>query len=391
MSNKSVRFAELLTTSVRTIAAQQNHTIASVQDELGYALGRKTGGSSIEYWRKGYAPADIRDLEKLARELVKRGGLDRARCEQFLRSAGHPSAKATSRRLFLFQQEEPSTRATASRQLSTFVVGPPITEPRQFFGRMRQLKWLFGLWRSFPLQHASIIGPKRCGKTSLLHYVRRITHATAVDLRPGQRCDWLPQPKRYQWVLVDFQDARMAKQDRLLRHILAGLNLPVPNPCDLDTFMDVVSHQLEAPSVILMDEIGAGLTSPELDQAFWWSLRSLASHHTGGNLAFLLTSHGLPAQLAQDHGKPSPFFNIFQTYELGPFTEAEARELIASSPQPFTSSDAAWILEHSGLWPPLLQILCQARLVSLDESETSDAWRERGLRQMAPFEYLLKE
>jgi hypothetical protein len=88
------------------------------------------------------------------------------------------------------------------------------------------------------------------------------------------------------------------------------------------------------PSVVLLDEIGAALAAPELDQEFWWSLRSLGSNQTGGRLAFVLTAHELLARLAQAQGKPSPFFNIFgHTLLLGALSEAEAHELIASSPR----------------------------------------------------------
>jgi hypothetical protein len=328
-------------------------------------------------------------LENLARELVKRDGLDRAACEKFLRSADHPGSKAMLDELFLLLNKEPPKPERPPRELSPFVVGPPITTSRQFFGRERELKRIFGLWRSFPLENIAVIGSKRSGKTSLLYYLMNITRAAPADLRSEQRTDWLPQPERYQWVLVDFQDARMGNRDRLLRHLLTSLNMPVPNPCNLETFMDVVSHYLQTPAVILMDEIGAGLASPELDEAFWWSLRSLVSHYTDGNLACLLTSHTSPAQQAQDHGKPSPFFNIFHTFELGPFTETEARELIASSPRPFAAPDVAWILGQSARWPCLLQILCQIRLTALEEGRTDHAWRTEGLQQLEPFRYLL--
>ena len=388
MTKPSTRFSELLTKAVRTIADRENKTVASVQDELGYALGRETGGSCIEYWRKGHIPADPREVEKLAGELVKRAGFSPGECEQFLRCARYPYSKSVLDELPPSLAKEPTIREWAPAEISQFVVGPPITMPRQFFGRERELKRVFSLWRRFPLQNVAVIGPKRSGKTSLLYYLKNITHAEPAELRPGQHTEWLPQPERYQWVFVDFQDSRMGNRDRLLRHILTSLNMPAPSPCDLDTFMDIVSHHLQTPTVILMDEIGAGLVSLELDESFWWSLRSLV-HYTRGNLAFVVSSHTSPAQLAQDEGKPSPFFNIFQALELGPFTDAEARELIASSPISFSPIDVAWILEQSGRWPCLLQILCQTRLTALEEGEMDDTWREQGLCQMAPFRYLL--
>jgi hypothetical protein len=352
-----------------------------VQDELGFALGRE-GGSCIEYWRKGHIPATMGDVEELARELVKRGGLDQEELSQFLHSAGHP--QPTSLRDELFPPQ-------ALEELAPFVVGPPISHPRQFFGREQDLKRIFGLWERLPLQNIAVIGLQRSGKTSLLRYLANITTATTVQLRPGQRTDWLSQPERYQWVFVDFQDARMGERERLSRYLLTSLNMPVPDVCDLASFIDIVSQHLQRPTLILMDEIGAGLACPELDQQFWWSLRSLGSNFTQGRLGFLLTAHKAPDILAHAHDKTSPFFNIFgHTLKLGPLSEGEARELVTSSPLPFDPVDVEWILVQSGRWPALLQILCHTRLTALEEGQTGDIWQEEGLRRMAPFRYLLE-
>jgi hypothetical protein len=131
---------------------------------------------------------------------------------------------------------------------------------------------------------------------------------------------------------------------------------------------------------------------PELDDAFWESLRSLATNQVNGNLAFILASAERPYDLAQHSGYGSPFFNIFgYTAMLGPLTEAEAEALIASSPLPFTAEDTAWIMQVSGRWPILLQILCRECLLALEEGETGDHWRQEALRQMAPFSRLLDE
>ena len=261
-----------------------------------------------------------------------------------------------------------------------------------FFGRQRQLKRLFNLLKSYPLQNAAIIGQKRSGKTSLLNYLRTISTTPSPQLRPEQRADWLPNPHSYRWIFVDFQDARMAQRDRLLRYLLESMQLPVPDPCDLDRFMDQVSGNVQAPTVILMDEIGVGLQRcPELDDGFWESLRALATNQTDGNLAFVLATPQNPVDLAHHTGHSSPFFNIFgYTTTLGPLLESEARELIASSPLPFSEEDMTWILEHSGRWPILLQVLCRERLYSLEEDDLSDAWQAEGLQQIVPFRHLLQ-
>ncbi|BCL37126.1 ATP-binding protein [Nostoc sp. MS1] len=274
-----------------------------------------------------------------------------------------------------------------SRETSPFITGAPIIEPRYFFGREKELKRLFNLLKRHPLQNAAIIGQKHSGKTSLLHYLKNITTTPAAQLRPSQKSDWLPHPKNYKWVFVDLQDGRLQSREGLLKHILVSLNFPLPTLCNLDYFMDIVSENLSSPTVILLDEIGVGLQRcPKLDDTFWESLRSLATNHTRGNLAFVLSSLESPIDLAKNTGHSSPFFNIFgYTAYLGALTEAEARELIATSPIPLPDEDVEWILTQSKYQPLLLQILCRERLFTLEEGETDDSWREEGLIQMNPF------
>lgn len=288
------------------------------------------------------------------------------------------------------EQEACQEADPAAEQAAPFIVGLPITQPRSFFGREYELSRIFGLWRHFPLQNVAIMGAKRSGKTSLLHYLKAIHTAEPGQLRPGQRANWLPEPQRYQWVFVDFHDVRMHQRQRLLQHVLSGLGLPAPEGCDLPAFMDLIDQHLRTPAIILMDEIGAALTSPDLDQAFWWGLRSAGVNQARGNLGFVLTSCQPPAQIAQDQGKLSPFFNIFgHSFTLGPLLESEARELITSSPLPFEPADVEWILTESGRWPGPLQLLSHLRLEALKDSLPGAAWRAEGQRQLASFRQVL--
>jgi len=293
-------------------------------------------------------------------------------------------ANQFSRLLRQLQRTAPMVKPVAE-ELPSFIAGPPITDPRHFFGRERELNRLFNLWKRPPLQNAAIIGPRRSGKTSLLLYLKNITTTPPERLRPGQRADWLPQPERYRWIFVDFQDPRQGSREDLLRYLRAGLDLPGAAPFDL------VSHSVQTPTVILLDGISIALQRyPELDNSFWEGLRSLAAKQVGGNLAFVLVARKPPDELAQRSGLGSNFFSIFgYAATLGPLTEPEARELIASSPISFPDADVEWILAQSKRWPILLQILCRERLIALEHGETGDAWREEGLRQMEPFRYLL--
>lgn len=399
------RFARLLTEGVHRIRLRTFKTTQLVQEELGRALGR-TGGSVIEYWRKGHRPPKLSDIETLAREFVSQGRVERDWLEEFLHSANHPSPTDLCDKLFSFspRTETPTpynrmkgngalhSQLAPADELSPFIVGPPVTHPRSFFGRDSELNYLFSLWKRFPFQHAAVVGRRRSGKTSLLHYLRQITTTAPTHLRPGQRADWLPRASSYRWVFVDFQDARMRHPEKLLRHILLSLSLPLPPVCDLHTFMDVVSQHVRTPTIILMDELEAALTSPELDRQFWWSLCSLGSHHLHSQFAFVLTAQTTPAHLASEQPAASTFLNLFgHLLTLGPLTDAAARDLIASSPQPFAPADSEWLLTHSGRWPALLQMLCDARLRALEEGEEGEAWKEEGLRRIEAYKYLVEE
>jgi TIR domain len=289
--------------------------------------------------------------------------------------------------------ERAGVRVPGSSSTSPFITGTPIEHPKNFFGREKELKRLFNLLKTHPLQNAAIIGKPRSGKTSLLNYLRRITTTPVDQLRPGQKCDWLLNPEAYRWIFVDFQDVRMAQRERLLRFLLESMKLPVPVPCDLESFMDQVSGNVQQPTVILMDEIGVGLRRcPELDDEFWESLRALATNQTGGNLAFVLATPESPIDLAHNTGHSSPFFNIFgYTTTLKPFIEKEARALIAKSSLPFADADVNWILTHSNQWPLLLQILCDNRSFYLEEQDLSENWKIEGLEQIAQFNNSLNE
>ncbi len=259
------------------------------------------------------------------------------------------------------------------QKLSPCVVGKPITEPQQFFGRKYEIKRILNQWSLLPLQNIAIIGAKGTGKTSLLYYLGSRKKGNPLD-----KC-----------VYIDFKlDPRMREKQHLLFYLLNQMDMPIPEPSDLLRFMDTVTENLHTPTFILFDNIDVGLeATSNLDRAFWDGLRALSSHRNGGKLAFLMTSRKKPSKVAQDSGKSSPFFNIFgHVLTLGPLLEEEARELLKTSERlamlagKHDAEAWEWILEKSQRLPMLLQILADCYIKAMKYGEPAqDKWREECL------------
>ncbi|MCP4701614.1 MAG: ATP-binding protein [Gammaproteobacteria bacterium] len=268
--------------------------------------------------------------------------------------------------------------------------GHSIRHPSQFFGREALLRRIKHFWsRGRALQHIAFIGPRRSGKTSLLDYLRYAARVPREDLRPSQPQgwgDWLPES--FQFVAVDFQKAEMCQADTLLCYILEQLGLGVPQPLDLVRFTQRLETAITRPAVILMDEIGAGLEADGLDAIFWNNLRALGNNCAGGKLGLAVTSHEDVDKLAHDCGKSSPFFNIFNTLKIGPLSETAASELVHSFFPDLPPDELAWLLDKSGQWPALLQLLSDERWYALETDAEEYDWKSAGLESIGRFRYL---
>ena len=264
-----------------------------------------------------------------------------------------------------------------------FVVGPPITRPHLFFGRAPELERILHGWQEPPFEHVAVIGRRRSGKTSLLRCLPRLCGEGAHPFRLDQRRYRLGHGPGYRWIHLDFQDPRMRTLSGALSHLLRGLGLEPPPDCTLERFMDLASERRgPVGTLVLMDELAAGLGAEELDQDFWWTLRSL-TQITDGYVGLALASHEPPMREAEAAGRASPFFNIFKTLELGPLEPAAARELVDSAAVRFRDEDVDWILDTARGWPCPLQILCQE--CELATRHGSDPrWREAARERLLP-------
>ena len=270
------------------------------------------------------------------------------------------------------------------------IPGIPISHPSQLFGQTEVLKRIYRAWQQPTiLQHVALIGAKRSGKTSLLKYLQHIIYTPLAELRLEQPQGWNNwQPVNFKFVFIDFQRIAMSNPESLFRNILKQLNVAIPESCDLIYLSKLLEANLKKPTIILMDEIGAGLKAPALDRSFWANLRALGSI---GQLGFVITAHEAVHTLVQDDDKESSFFNIFgHTIPIEPLPEWDACALINSFARPFPTAEIDWLLEKSGRWPALLQILSDERIYALDNNDRTNNWKINGLERIKPFLYLFK-
>ncbi len=255
----------------------------------------------------------------------------------------------------------------------------PVEHPRQFFGHKKLIERIFQYWNGSFSEHILITGPRRSGKTSLLHYLKNIHHA--APLRKNQRNDWLARP--YNWVFVDFSRMRMQRRENLLRYILAELNLPEESAKDLISFSETLEDDLDKQSIILMDNIEDGLKAEGLDMQFWQFMRNLREFGPVGLCGTSRLSVHELHEFAKKHGKTSPFFNVFLPVELGPLHKEEGRELLSHVTPPLVKADADWIINKSGGWPVLLQNLCAIRMSSVEKE-----WKAAAGKIIDEYQYL---
>jgi hypothetical protein len=249
--------------------------------------------------------------------------------------------------------------------LNPFSYGNPISDPRRFFGRRQEVEQIFSRLRNPEFESSSVVGTRRIGKTSLLSF---LSHPTVVQ---SHGLD----PDACLFVYVDLQlvgpaDAPPRLHQYLLRRLQTKLKDPELAPLldgylkqkSLDFFdLSDLLHALDERGrriVLLLDEFENIAANPQFGPEFYYGLRSLAIHH---NLALITASQRDLVDLSHSEAvRASPFFNIFTTIHLHPFTFDDTKELLQSylahSERSFTDQEVERLAELTGGNPFFLQM-----------------------------------
>jgi hypothetical protein len=262
-----------------------------------------------------------------------------------------------------------------------FTYGGRITNPAQFIGRGKELQTIFSALEtahSGQLQHVQVVGERRIGKSSLLFHVTQIYR---------QR---LTQPEKYRFVYIDLDDGRCHTLEGLLKYISSQLGLSnKPTLAKFQEAIEELSREQGIYPILCLDEF-EHLTKrkDQFPNEVFEVWRSLAS---GSRLAFITSSQTSLGQLIQQGNLTSTFHNIFIYLELGNFTEAEARTLLArNTDHPFSEEEISKLFKLANYHPTHLQLAAKL-LYEAKESPPVD-WNvlkthyQKQLDNIKPFE-----
>ena len=232
-----------------------------------------------------------------------------------------------------------------------------IRDDVSFVGRAAELKRLFNRIGGPQPQSVSIVGDRRIGKSSLLR---------AVLARRGK---FLSKPEGYLFVYLDMQSRLRWTPEMFFERLgaeMASAGVDSSAITDYDS-LERTCRELQQEGhalVLLMDEFQVLMrddAAGQLPVEFFNYLRSLANSYP---VSLVVTSHVDLYTLSKDHRlSGSPLFNILHKLHLGPFAEAEARELIAIASLRagcVLAGDEPWIIGRGGYHPLYLQIACSA-------------------------------
>jgi len=277
-----------------------------------------------------------------------------------------------------------------------FICGPPITEPEYFYGRRREIQTIVSRLKSVTPGSSAIVGGRRIGKTSLLrtlchpHVVKKhgLTDKYVLVYLYSEK-NQIPEVETQLWQLILTEmRKRMHSQfpeDTLL--IPAIDQTLEQDPITSSDFKKIIAATFETglKVVLLFDEFQHIVGNEAFSPGLFGVLRDLTQRY---NLAFVTTSGKNLKALATAEIRDSPFWNVFISVYLEPFSKEEAyalvKDYIKKTDVSFTEEDVGYVTHISGGHPYFLQLACWLLFNAYREGKQDrDADREKARQNLA--------
>lgn len=208
-----------------------------------------------------------------------------------------------------------------------FFTAGAIRAEEHFFGRVKETRGILGLLRRD--QNVSVVGPRRIGKSSLLHHISRPPVFEAHHL----------SKTRHRFVYIDCCDLADSDVSETRFRILQRAEQEIPE-ISFSLSRQAVSaehfrrflrnvERVGLRCIIMLDHFDFLVENPQLDHDFLESLRAMnAMHQTIYMVASTEPLDKLENIWISLRHQPSPFFNIFYSQALGPFSQDESRAFL---------------------------------------------------------------
>lgn len=245
-----------------------------------------------------------------------------------------------------------------------FHYGNPVPHPSYFYGREDEIKQIVNRLQNMAFESSSIIGERRMGKTSLLHY---LCHPYAIQgygfsedhvfiYFSFEGLANISQNRFWRWLLQEIRF--QANDEQVLSAIDRALERELTGFYDVRTVFSILASKGKK-IVLLFDEFERVVANKNLDASFYESLR----HLTTKSAALITASKSrLIYSAYSQEVESSPFFNIFATINLRPFSREDAVSLIygylKETSVSFSEEDIEYVVSLSGCYPFFLQMAC---------------------------------
>ena len=292
------------------------------------------------------------------------------------------------------QQDQKSVPSTELKKVdvlqlrpdSVFLFNEPMTDPKEFYGRIRERKTL--ITRARKGVSTSIVGPRRIGKSWLMSYLKLVA---PTELGSHFRIGYLDATMASCATMAGFI-ARVLEEFSIhtLVHDYTNLEL---------TMLEKVVRDLKSKNqvpILCIDEFEGFGNRKAFDLSFFNGLRAM----TQVGLGLVIVSKRPLIDIVGDYGKTSGFFNIFEQLTLKPFTLKEAEDFARdkSTQAGFTEQERAYLLKYGQKdgqqWPPIrLQLVGKMMLEdkNLVVEGSSDDYRPDDPKYWQEFEERLEE
>lgn len=259
-----------------------------------------------------------------------------------------------------------------TKSATPFIYGGPVS-PEKFIGRASEIDRVFDQLSSEARGSVAIIGERRIGKTSLMHYVsapdviKRWNLDEEESLFIFQDCGAIAPftiTRFWQTILRRLnRTLRRNPPDRsLLQSIQKLLDSPEITALDMEFLLDDL-HQAGMLLVLILDEFEWLIrTDPENEATtrdFLAGLRALINHVPRALSLIVSTRQSLDKVCRDVRFMGSPFYNNFVFVHLRPFHPAEAEllfeHMLADTGISFNQAEKDYIFDLAGTHPLLLQ------------------------------------